>query len=67
MAAQQDDNVRTVLTAFDTLFNKRDYAAAERLWSASYMLAEHWDVIQDEATRQQSQSGLPMFGDSFPA
>jgi hypothetical protein len=23
-------------------------------------------VIQDEATREQSQSGLPMFGDKFP-
>ncbi|MEC3947691.1 nuclear transport factor 2 family protein [Sphingobium sp. HWE2-09] len=30
-------------------------------------LAEHWDVIQDEATREGSKSGLPMFGDSFPA
>jgi predicted SnoaL-like aldol condensation-catalyzing enzyme len=29
-------------------------------------LAEHWDVIQDEATREQSRSGLPMFGDEFP-
>ena len=31
------------------------------------VLAEHWDVIQDEATREQSRSGLPMFGDKFPA
>lgn len=31
------------------------------------ILVEHWDVIQDEATRASSQSGLPMFGDSFPA
>ena len=30
-------------------------------------LAEHWDVLQDEATRAQSISGLPMFGDRFPA
>jgi predicted SnoaL-like aldol condensation-catalyzing enzyme len=30
-------------------------------------LAEHWDVIQDEATRESSKSGLPMFGGSFPA
>ena len=30
-------------------------------------LAEHWDVIQDEATRAQSKSGLPMFGDRCPA
>jgi len=120
-----------VLEAFETLFNKRDYAAAEKFWSANYIqhsahippgrdglfnlvkasppslkyehslilaegdfvmvhgrysntglpansvivdivriengvLAEHWDVIQDEATREQSKSGLPMFGVSFP-
>ena len=30
-------------------------------------LAEHWDVIQDEATAASSKSGLPMFGDTFPA
>ena len=29
-------------------------------------LAEHWDVIQDEATRVSSVSGLPMFGSTFP-
>ena len=29
-------------------------------------LAEHWDVLQDEATKEQSVSGLPMFGDRFP-
>ena len=34
---------------------------------ADGMLAEHWDVIEDEATRSQSQSGLPMFGETFPA
>jgi predicted SnoaL-like aldol condensation-catalyzing enzyme len=27
---------------------------------------EHWDVIHPEATRQESKSKLPMFGDSFP-
>jgi predicted SnoaL-like aldol condensation-catalyzing enzyme len=27
---------------------------------------EHWDVIQEEATREQSKSGLPVFGDEFP-
>jgi predicted SnoaL-like aldol condensation-catalyzing enzyme len=30
------------------------------------MLAEHWDVIEDEVTREQSKSGNPMFGSSFP-
>ena len=28
-------------------------------------LAEHWDVIQDEATKESSKSGLPMYKDSF--
>lgn len=126
-----EKNKALVLEAFDTLFNKRDYAAAERYWSPGYIqhsahiapgreglfnlikgmpatlkyehgpivadadvvivhgrfsgfgpvswiaadilrivdgvLVEHWDVIQDEATRAQSKSGLPMFGASFPA
>jgi len=30
-------------------------------------LAEHWDVLQDEATKAESKSGLPMFGDRFTA
>ena len=128
----QERNKALVLEAFDALFNRRDYAAAERLWSPGYIqhsahiapgreglfnlvrglpptlkyepgvivadgdfvivhgrfsgfgapaswiaadilriqegiLFEHWDVIQDEATREQSRSGRPMFGDSFPA
>ena len=127
-----EQNKAIVLEAFDTLFNKRDYAAAERFWSERYIqhsahiapgreglfdlirsapetlryenqlivaegnyviahgrfsgngrptawiaadvvrlengkLAEHWDVLQDEATRAQSLSGLPMFGERFPA
>ena len=121
--AQQ--NKALVLKAFDTLFNKRDYATAETYWSPHYepgrkglfdlvraapanmkyepgpivaegdlvivhgrfsnigqpanwiaadivriengLLAEHWDVIQDEATRAESHSGNPMWGDVFPA
>jgi hypothetical protein len=30
-------NKALVLEAFDTLFNKRDYRAAERYWSANYL------------------------------
>jgi predicted SnoaL-like aldol condensation-catalyzing enzyme len=30
------------------------------------LLAEHWDVLQDEVTPEASVSGLPMFGPSFP-
>ena len=30
---KQEENKALVLEAFDTLFNKRDYVAAERYWS----------------------------------
>jgi len=30
-------NKALALEAFDTLFNKRDYAAAERFWSPRYI------------------------------
>ena len=126
----ESKNKALVLEAFHTLFNKRDYEAAERYWSPNYIqhsahippgreglfnliksvpptlryesgtvvaegdfvilhgrysglglplnwivadivrmkdgiLVEHWDVIQDEATRESSKSGLPMFGEQF--
>jgi predicted SnoaL-like aldol condensation-catalyzing enzyme/predicted ester cyclase len=125
------DNREFVLMAFDTLFNKRDYEAAAKFWSPSYIqhsahippgrdglfdlvkaapadlryenhvvaadgdfvllhgrfinngrprawiagdvirvengiIVEHWDTLQDEVTREESTSGLPMFGDRFP-
>ncbi|GAB2698782.1 nuclear transport factor 2 family protein [Kitasatospora kifunensis] len=41
--------------------------AADVLRIENGRLAEHWDVLQDEATRSESASGLPMFGDHFPA
>jgi len=128
----QEKNKALVLDAFHTLFNKRDYKAAERYWSPNYIqhsahiepgreglfnlikslpptlkyesgtiagegdfvivhgrfsnfglpvnwiavdivriedgiLVEHWDVIQDEATKAKSKSGRPMFGDHFTA
>jgi predicted SnoaL-like aldol condensation-catalyzing enzyme len=48
-------------------FAKRvNWIAADILRIENGILAEHWDVIQDEATREQSRSGLPMFGESFP-
>jgi hypothetical protein len=31
------------------------------------LLAEHWDVLQDEATQAESLSARTMFGDRFPA
>jgi hypothetical protein len=39
--------------------------AADILRIKDGMLVEHWDVIQDEATKQVAKSGLPMFGDNF--
>ena len=43
-----------------------DWIAADILRIENGVLAEHWDVIQDEATREQSKSGRPMFGHTFP-
>jgi predicted SnoaL-like aldol condensation-catalyzing enzyme len=43
----------------------RNWIAADVVRIADGVLAEHWDVLQDEATRAESKSGLPMFGDSF--
>jgi predicted SnoaL-like aldol condensation-catalyzing enzyme len=130
MDPTKQENKALVLEAFDTLFNNRDYEAAEKYWSPNYIqhsahiepgrdglfnlirntpatlryehqlivaegdyvivhgrfsgtgrpvawvaadivriedgrLAEHWDVLQDEATKAESKSGLPMFGDHF--
>lgn len=130
--AVEGKNKAIVREAFETLFNRRDYVAAERFWSPNYIqhsahippgreglfnlirsipptlryeagvmlaegdfvmvhgrfsgigqpanwvvvdiirledgvLAEHWDVIQDEASKESSRSGLPMFGSAFPA
>jgi predicted SnoaL-like aldol condensation-catalyzing enzyme len=42
------------------------WIAADILRIADGVLAEHWDVLQDEATEAESNSGLPMFGTSFP-
>ena len=37
MKTTPDQNKALVLEAFDTLFNKRDYEAAARLWSDTYL------------------------------
>jgi len=43
-------NKAIVLEAFDTLFNKRDYVAAERFWSPQY--------IQHSAHIEPGRDGL---------
>ena len=46
----EEKNKELVLKAFDTLFNKRDYAAAERYWSPNY--------IQHSAHIEPGRDGL---------
>ena len=43
-----------------------NWIAADIVRVETGKLAEHWDVIQDEATKDQSKSGAPMFGTTFP-
>jgi predicted SnoaL-like aldol condensation-catalyzing enzyme len=43
-----------------------NWIAADIVRMEDGCLAEHWDVLQDEVTREDSKSGLPMFGDRFP-
>src|SRR5690349_3433018 len=46
----QEKNKALVLDAFETLFNKRDYAAAEKFWSPDY--------IQHSAHIEPGREGL---------
>ena len=43
----------------------RAWIAADIVRMQDGVLAEHWDVLQDEATHAESRSGRPMFGTSF--
>ena len=43
-----------------------NWIAADIVRIQDGILVEHWDVIQDEATEEQSKSGAPMFGKTFP-
>ena len=44
----------------------RNWVAADIVRIADGLLVEHWDVIQDESLREESRSGMPMFGNEFP-
>ena len=52
-----EQNKALVLEAFDKLFNKRDYAAAEPLWSPDYI--QHSDHI---APGRDGPGGTDHFG-----
>lgn len=43
-----------------------NWIAADVVRLKDGILVEHWDVIQDEATEEQSKSKAPMFGTTFP-
>src|SRR5262249_60319319 len=59
MESTPEQNKATVLEAFDTLFNKRDYAVAERFWSDRY--------IQHSAHIAPGRGGLFALGRALPA
>jgi predicted SnoaL-like aldol condensation-catalyzing enzyme len=42
-----------------------NWIAADIVRIENGMLAKHWDVIEDEVTKQGAQSGQPMFGEEF--
>ena len=50
MKTTSEENKKLVLKAFDTLFNKRDYAAAQSYWSPDY--------IQHSAHIEPGRDGL---------
>jgi predicted SnoaL-like aldol condensation-catalyzing enzyme len=45
----------------------RNWIVADVVCLENGLLAEHWDVIQNEVTQAESKSGLPMFGTRFAA
>jgi predicted SnoaL-like aldol condensation-catalyzing enzyme len=62
-----DGNFVIVHGRFSGFGSPINWIAADILRIEDGLLVEHWDVIQDEATADQSKSGRPMFGDRFPA
>lgn len=54
-AYSPEQNKRIVLEAFETLFNKRDYASAENFWSPDYI--QHSAHIPRGATVCSTSSG----------
>jgi predicted SnoaL-like aldol condensation-catalyzing enzyme len=72
-----EQNKALVLEAFDTLFNKRDYAAAEKFWSSHYIQHSahiapgregRFNLIRSIPPTLKYEPGMsrPMFGDEFP-
>jgi predicted SnoaL-like aldol condensation-catalyzing enzyme/predicted ester cyclase len=60
------DNLVMLHGRFSGNGRSHNWVAADILIMKDGLLTEHWDVLQDEATRTESLSGRPMFGNSFP-
>ena len=60
-----DDEFVIVHGKFSGNGRPRNWIAADIVRIADGVLVEHWDVLKDEATREESQSGQPMFGTEF--
>ncbi len=60
-----DDEFVIIHGRFSGNVRQRNWIAADIVRIADGVLVEHWDVLQDEATREESQSGQPMFGTEF--
>ena len=54
MTTTEAQNKAFVLEAFDTLFNKRDYAAAERFWSPRLQGERTWQLAHYDFKGRQS-------------
>jgi len=61
-----ENNLVIVHGRFSGFGQPVNWIAADILRINDGLLIEHWDIIQDEKTRAQSKSGLPMFGNKFP-
>src|SRR5271156_3233212 len=60
-----ENNFVIVHGRFSGMGRPANWIAADILRIENGVLVEHWDVLQDEATRESSKSGRPVFGESF--
>ena len=65
-AIAADGNFVILHGRFSGMGRPVNWIAADIVRIEDGLLAEHWDVIQDEATEEQSKSKAPMFGTNFP-
>jgi uncharacterized protein (DUF427 family) len=61
-----DEDFVSVRGRFSDNRRPRNWIAADVVRIADGLLVEHLEVLQDEATRDESQSGRPVFGGEFP-